>query len=86
MQLFDYLHPQHKGSLDLMLLQHNAQLWNELLFISGVKLELPKCFCYMLSFQFKPTAAPLSVLEASPATSLGSSDTRVSIEIRNFSA
>jgi hypothetical protein len=49
-------HPQHQADLPTLLTQmtHDAQTWNDLLFISGGKLELSKCSFHVLQYKFKP--------------------------------
>jgi hypothetical protein len=39
-------------------LQHDAQLWNDLLWCSGGMLELPKCSYHFLYFEFDASGAP----------------------------
>lgn len=53
-------HPQHEHDLQTLLgmLQEDAQRWNDLLFISGGKLELSKCSFHVLSFDFLPDGTP----------------------------
>ena len=36
----------------------DAQLWHDLLWISGVKLELPKCGYHIIYYNFAPTGVP----------------------------
>jgi hypothetical protein len=52
--------PQSEADLStlLHLLQQDAQLWNDLLFISGGKLELSKCSFHVLRFEFHPNGTP----------------------------
>ena len=38
---------------------HDAQLWNDLLYCSGGRLELPKCSFHALCFTFKPDGTPI---------------------------
>jgi hypothetical protein len=47
-------------------MQHDAQLWNDLLWCSGGKLELPKCSYHVLRFKFKPNGEPRPILETPP--------------------
>jgi hypothetical protein len=42
---------------------HDAQLWNDLLYCSGGKLELPKCSFHALHFDFHPSGKPQPTLE-----------------------
>jgi hypothetical protein len=46
-------------------MEQDAQAWNDLLWCSGGKLELPKCSFHALHFTFKPNGAPKPVLTAS---------------------
>ena len=52
--------PQTEASLDEILhqMEHDAQVWNNLLYCSGGKLELAKCSYHVLTFQFKPNGTP----------------------------
>jgi hypothetical protein len=43
-------------------MQTDAQAWNDLLWCSGGKLELPKCSYHVLRFQFKPSGQPITDL------------------------
>ena len=40
-------------------MQHNSQLWNDLLRTSGGKLELPKCGYHTVYYTFKPDGTPI---------------------------
>jgi hypothetical protein len=40
------------------IMQHDAQLWSNLLWLSGGLLELPKCSYHHLHFDFDPTGKP----------------------------
>merc|ERR1712155_12958 len=40
-------------------MQHDAQLWNDLLWTSGGKLELPKCGYHTVYYTFKPNGTPI---------------------------
>ena len=44
-------------------MEHDAQLWNNLLYCSGGKLELPKCSFHVLHFEFEPNGQPRPTLE-----------------------
>ena len=44
-------------------MQHDAQLWNDLLYCSGGKLELQKCSFHVIHFTFKADGTPLPSLE-----------------------
>ena len=37
---------------------HDAQLWYDLLFVSGGKLELPKCGYHLVYFDFDDAGLP----------------------------
>jgi len=52
--------PQHDGKLsDIMdKVTHDAQLWNDLLFTSGGKLEISKCSFHTLQFTFAADGTP----------------------------
>lgn len=53
--------PQSESSIPELCrrMQHDAQLWNNLLFCTGGKLELTKCSFHVLSFEFRPNGAPI---------------------------
>ena len=55
--------PQSEPPIQTMLphAQHDCQTWNDLLWCSGGKLELPKCSYHVLRFEFLPngTAKPI---------------------------
>ena len=40
-------------------MQYDAQLWNNLLYSTGGKLELPKCSFHVLRFDFRPNGTPV---------------------------
>ena len=40
-------------------MQHDSQLWNDLLWTSGGKLELPKCGYHTVYYIFKPDGTPI---------------------------
>jgi hypothetical protein len=40
-------------------MQHDAQLWHDLLWCSGGMLELPKCSYHFLYFDYKPDGTPI---------------------------
>lgn len=44
-------------------MQRDAQLWNDLLYCSGGKLELPKCSFHVLHFNFLPNGKPIPSIE-----------------------
>ena len=48
-------------------MQEDAQLWSDLLWVSGGKLELAKCSYHYLHFDFFPSGAPtLRPLQVGP--------------------
>ena len=57
--------PQAEADLNELLLnmQHDAQLWNNLLYSSGGKLELPKCSFHVLRFEFQSNGRPIPSIE-----------------------
>ena len=44
-------------------MEHDAQVWNDLLYCSGGKLELTKCSFHMLHFEFLPNGKPIPALD-----------------------
>ena len=52
--------PQTQTDIGTLLdrMTQDAQLWNDLLYCSGGKLELPKCSFHVLQFDFKPNGEP----------------------------
>lgn len=69
--LNDWL-PQHEHDLQVLLkrLQQDAQCWNDLLFISGGKLEISKCSFHVLSFKFQPDGKPFPSKDLPPPIQL----------------
>ena len=59
--------PQNEMAIETMLqnMQADAQIWNDLLWCSGGKLELPKCSYHVLRFIFKPNGTPVPVQDSS---------------------
>ena len=51
-------------------LQTDTQHWERLLFISGGKLELNKCFFYLLIWQFREDGTPSLMSKAQPPNKL----------------
>ena len=53
--------PQYEAPFQELLrrMQYDAQLWNNLLYCSGGKLELPKCSFHVLRFEFRPNGTPI---------------------------
>lgn len=49
-------------------MQQDAQIWNDLLWCSGGKLELPKCSVHTLYFSHQPNGRPKVVLEPIPTS------------------
>jgi hypothetical protein len=80
--------PQREAGLPILLdrLTHDAQTWNDLLFISGGKLELSKCSFHMLRFDFKPDGTPRPSLEIPPSIVLKDSVTQEDIKIDGLGA
>ena len=67
--------PQRDGKLEETLIkaQHDTQLWNDLLFTSGGKLELSKCSYHVLRFSFAADGSPSVATETtSPFTIIDS--------------
>jgi hypothetical protein len=53
--------PQHNAPMSTILeyVQHDMQLWNDILFVSGGQLELSKCsFHFLTKFDFDPDGTP----------------------------
>jgi ribonuclease HI len=52
--------PQHQSTTTELLrrLKEDTQQWNDLLFVSGGKLELSKCSFHVLEFTFQPNGTP----------------------------
>jgi hypothetical protein len=61
-------HPEHDGKLQDVMSKamHDAQLWNDLLYVSGGKLELSKCSYHPLRFQFAADGTPSVVTTLPP--------------------
>lgn len=57
--------PQVQESLPTMItrMQSDAQLWNNLLYTTGGKLELSKCSFHLLHFEYLPSGRPIPVLD-----------------------
>ena len=57
--------PQTEPPMDGLLqnMTADAQLWSNLLYCSGGKLELPKCSFHVLRFEFRPNGQPVPVLD-----------------------
>jgi hypothetical protein len=69
------------------LMAHDAQLWNDLLHVTGGLLEVTKCSYYIISFSFRPNGIPFmtSGLQG-PALNLTSSLTGDPIHVKKKSA
>jgi hypothetical protein len=80
--------PQDQMDLTSMLalLAHDAQLWNDLLFVSGGKLELSKCSFHVLQFKFKPDGEPTPELQEPPPITLRDSESSNHITINGLRA
>jgi hypothetical protein len=80
--------PQDQMDLSSLLscLARNAQLWNDLLFISRGKLELSKCSFHVLQFKYKPDGTPFPQLDEPPPITLCDSVTNDSITIKGLCA
>jgi hypothetical protein len=52
--------PQQDATMQSILekVQHDTQLWNDILFVSGGQLELSKCSFHFLQFDFDPDGTP----------------------------
>jgi hypothetical protein len=61
---YNNFQPQDELPFETMMsnMQTDAQAWNDLLWCSGRKLELPKCSYHVLRFQFKPSGQPITDL------------------------
>jgi len=75
--------PQSQPPIITMMsnLRHDAQCWNDLLFISGGKLELSKCSFHILEFEFDPNGTPRCRSNCPQPISLLDSVTARSIDI-----
>jgi hypothetical protein len=80
--------PQHQMEIEALLtmVAHDAQIWNNLLFVSGGKLELSKCSFHILQFQFRPDGTPYPDLAAPPPIKLKDSVSHESIIIHSLPA
>jgi hypothetical protein len=68
----------------IAMMQHDAQLWSDLLWASGGALELPKCTYHFIYFDFTPTGEPcMRPGQVGPPLSILSGD-RKTCEISNF--
>ena len=80
--------PQQPTSTPLLLkqLEKDAQRWNDLLFISGGKLELSKCSYHLLEFTFQPDGTPKITTTIHPPISIRDSVTQDLIQISALSS
>jgi hypothetical protein len=62
--------------------QHDGQLWNDLLFVSGGKLELSKCSYHALRFQFAADGSPSADTTTPPSINIVDSVTNQAITVR----
>jgi hypothetical protein len=60
--------PQSEAPLSELMqrMEYDAQLWSNILYCTGGKLELPKCSFHVLSFQFRPNGKPVPILDNYP--------------------
>ena len=74
--------PQEELPFETMMsnMQTDAQAWNDLLWCSGGKLELPKCSYHVLRFRFLPNGTPIPDLTM-PATPLQIKDSETGLFI-----
>jgi len=70
----------------LPVLCREAQCWNNLLYISGGKLELPKCSFHILEFMFDPDGTPRAIIMNPHPIHITDSVSGQSIEITPLSA
>ena len=80
-------HPQRDGRLPELMakVQSDAQLWNDLLHVSGGKLELNKCSYHPLSFSFDPDGTPRVNATPPPALEIVDSESQRIIHVPPFS-
>lgn len=80
-------HPQRPGKLQTVLskLTHDAQLWNDLLYSSGGKLELTKCSFHTVTFEFDPDGTPRVSPLPAPSVFIIDPVTGTKIPIRHLS-
>lgn len=78
--------PQHDVKYNTLYpkLQNDAQMWADLVFASGGKLELSKCSIHHLTFRFEADGTPQVCLDDTPSISLQDPQTKCSIELRTF--
>ena len=80
-------HPQRDGRLPELMdkVQSDAQLWNDLLQVSGGKLELNKCSYHPLSFLFHPDGTPQVNTTPPPSLAIIDSESQRTIHVQPFS-
>ena len=80
--------PQSDGTLaDLKeKVKHDAQLWADLVSISGGKLELSKCSVHYLTFDFDPDGTPQVNLDRQPSVELIDPLTQTGIGLKSLNS
>lgn len=81
--------PQHQQPLQQLFqrMQSDAQLWNDLLYCTGGKLELGKCSFHLLHFEFLPNGRPRpSLVQYDGAIQLTDAETKETIPITSKNA
>ena len=64
-------------------MQADAQLWGDLLHVSGGALEIPKCNYYVMQWKFKPSGRPELDKDVNTTLHLGNGDRTASITLTN---
>jgi len=79
--------PQSDGKLKELMekVTHDAQLWNDLLFTSGSKLEISKCSFHCLQFQFMADGTPTVNLDRTPPITITDSVQDIPIQVTSLS-
>jgi hypothetical protein len=77
-------HPQQDSRIDQLMakVQSDAQLWNDLLYVSGGKLELTKCSYHPLRFRFTPDGTPTAEMTLPPTLNIIDSMMHVEVPLR----
>jgi hypothetical protein len=80
-------HPQQDGRLPRLMekVQSDAQLWNDLLYVSGGKLEITKCSYHPLRFKFAPDGTPSVETTLPPAIKIIDSMTNTAFQVTPLS-
>jgi hypothetical protein len=80
-------HPQRDGRLPQLMekVQADAQLWNDLLYVSGGKLELNKCSYHPLRFCFAPDGTPTVETRLPPAINIIDLTTHSAVQVKPLS-